>query len=220
MAQWFLLNTTTAVPSGTVPAGNPQKLLGGQLLDDTKTSLAPWQAGGGIFWPSSDPVVAAAALVAQKISASKGGNEDACDKVMLAGALNSLLTGSPPSQAGAVKTQTLSLTLAQIKALTSGTAFNVGPALPTNAQLFGAYVTWTEITGGGLSAVHLIIGDATTNNSILTSTDVFGALGPANQAAFQNRSSSQIQATLTAVGAALSAATAGALSITLYYSIG
>jgi hypothetical protein len=220
MATWYALTTITAPPSGAVPPGNPQTLFAGHLVDDTKTPLAPFQALGGVFWPASDPTVAAAAAIATKLHAQRGQNEAAANAVMLGAALSALLNGTPPTQAGSVKVQTLTLALAGIQALTSATAFNVGAPLPTGAVLIGANAVWTAITGGSLSQVHLIIGDATTSNDILATTDVHGSSSFANASAVQARSAAQIQATLTTVGDTLANATAGALTINLYYSIG
>jgi hypothetical protein len=218
MATWYLLNTTSIVSTST-PVGIPAKALAGSEFNDAVTPLAPWQAAGAIFWPSSDTVVAAAATLCQKLSANRGQNEDALDKVMAAAAANSLLaaTSGAGGTSSVVFTETATFNLAAIQALTSGTPFNVGAALPANAVLLGAVVTWTAITGGGISACHLVLGDATTANDILTSTDVWTASGSVNASAFSSRPAGQVKGTLTAVGAALSAATAGAVSVALYY---
>ena len=116
------------------------------------------------------------------------------------------------------------LNLAAIQALTSGTAFNLGVALPTNARLIKHEIdVVTQVTGGSLSQVHMTLqGGSDSAGSIQGSTDVFTAAGyfaVAGSNDYATRGGQQIKATLTAVGDTLANATAGSLSVNLYYSV-
>ncbi len=207
MAKWFLLNAVTL----TMTIGQPEKLLPGKTIDDTIIPLATLASVGGQVWPVADTKVSAAAAVVAAAQKNKGIDEQDSANLMFAAALAS-------SQAQAVQTQHFTLTTAQIQALTSGTAFNVGAPLPTGAVLHGYSASWVAVTGGTLSGVALVIGDATTANDILTSTSVF-TTGKTSAGDYQPRSGAQIQATLTATGDTLADATAGSLTIDLFYSV-
>lgn len=116
------------------------------------------------------------------------------------------------------------LNLAAIQALTSGTAFNLGVALPTNARLIRHEIdVVTQVTGGSLSAVHMTLqGGSDAAGSIQGSTDVFTAAGYLSVAGsndYSTRGGQQLKATLTAVGDTLANATAGSLSVNIYYAV-
>ncbi len=87
MATYYLLNTTTVTDSS-----GSHKYLAGSYIDTANVVTAPITAAGGVLWPSATAVVAAAAVIAQALHASKAGNEDACDKIMLAAVASQLNT--------------------------------------------------------------------------------------------------------------------------------
>jgi hypothetical protein len=122
---------------------------------------------------------------------------------------------------------TVDIPLATIQAQTSGTAFNVGAALPATASLIRSQVNvLTEVTGGTLSAVKAKLQGTGTAGELVggsAGVDVFGATGPYTDVASGtelnvNRGGQQLKMTLTATGDTLADATAGHLSVDLYYA--
>lgn len=219
MALWILLNATSyEVTASGAGAGLKTRLLAGTVINDAITPTANITAAGGVLWPAADVTVSAAAAAAQSANKNAGADEGAMNTLLLTSALASLQTGSGGIGSVTLR-QSLVLNLAGIKALTSGTAFNVGAALPANARLLGAEAVWTAVTGGSLSDVELIVGDATTTNSVMTTTNVHSGSSSKGVSAFQSRGGAQIQATLTATGDTLANATAGAVAINLLYVV-
>jgi hypothetical protein len=194
--------------------GGVRLIQAGSTISDAGVQAA-YLSAGGVLVPATDAVLGPQAAIVQKARA-RGANEDTCSRMMLAALGNAAYTGAVQ---GAVQRQSLAQNLAAIKALTSGTAFNIGAALPTNAQLVGVQASWTEITGGALSAVSYRVGDATTDNNVLGATDVWGSLGPASASLAQARGGVQIKGKLTATGDTLANATAGQLTTSLLYVI-
>lgn len=132
--------------------------------------------------------------------------------------------GAGGTDTGEVQKVSTTLNLAAIQALTSGTAFNVGAVLPANARLVGAeIIVTTPVTGGTLSAVAATVqGGADAAGSILATQSVFAAAGtfaPAGSNPYLSRGGQQIKATLTATGDTLAHATAGALTVNVFYAI-
>lgn len=82
MASYYLCSK---VP---VPTVSP-----GKLVRDTDTYYAALTSLGALLWPSSDPVVAAAALLAQAERRLKGASQDDLQAIMFAGAIRSLRSG-------------------------------------------------------------------------------------------------------------------------------
>jgi hypothetical protein len=116
------------------------------------------------------------------------------------------------------------LSLATIQAQASGTAFNIGSVLPTNARVIRHEVdVVTQVTGGSLSAVHITLqGGTDSAGSIQGSTDVFTAAGyftVAGSNDYATRGGQQLKATLTSVGDTLADATAGSLVVNIYYAV-
>lgn len=130
-----------------------------------------------------------------------------------------------PSPTGLVLKYNVPFTLAQLQALTSGTAFNVGVPLPPNARLEQAEINvTTALSGGGATAVTMTLqGGSDAAGSIIASTSVFTG-GPAVIATpgsnpYAARGGQQIKATITNTGGTMATLTAGALSVDLFYAI-
>jgi hypothetical protein len=75
MSTFFLINTV--VVSGT-------KVFAGDTINDAVDDAVAIAAAGGLLWPSSDPVVAAAAARAVNARLNRGANEEAVDAIMQA----------------------------------------------------------------------------------------------------------------------------------------
>lgn len=129
---------------------------------------------------------------------------------------------APVGQQGAVQHVQIDIPLATIIAQTSGTAFNIGAALPANARLLAAEVdVVATVTGGTLSAVTSTIQNTgETAGAIQASHSVFAATGFFNTAGsnpYASRGTQQLQMTLTATGDTLAHATTGHLQVNLFY---
>ena len=102
MALWILLNNVT-VGSQNPAAGISQTQVkyAGETINDAVTTLAPIQAAGGVLWPASDPIVAAAALNVITTYKRRGQTVDmnTMPALMLAAALASIanVPGSSPA---------------------------------------------------------------------------------------------------------------------------
>jgi hypothetical protein len=228
MSQYYLLNCVTvdsmSTPSATVgPPGTQglgKKYLAGALIDSNvvgTVGIAGIQAVGGVLLPATDPVLSAAAAIAQARAKNRGVDESELNGIMMAAA-------SQSTYAAAVQMQSIVIPLATIQAQTSGTAFNVGSALPTNARLIDAEVSVvTPVSGGSISAVTATLqGGSDAAGSIIASHSVFTGANPLNSPVgsnpYPNRSGQQLKMTLTSTGGALSTATAGALQVDIFYT--
>jgi hypothetical protein len=128
-----------------------------------------------------------------------------------------------PNPYGTPKHLAVSLTLAQIQAQTSGTAFTI-VTLPANFWLQNSQIRNTQtFAGGGVSAMtgSLGIAGATTSIiasgiSILTSGLINGTPGTNP---FPQRGGSAIQLTLTETGGTLATLTAGTITVDLLGTI-
>lgn len=129
-----------------------------------------------------------------------------------------------PACTGMLLHATIDIPLATIQAKTSGTAFNIGPALPSNARLVRSDVNVVAtVTGGSISAVTSTIqntgetaGAIQASHSVFTATGTFDNIGSNPQ---PDRGGQQLQMTLTATGDTLANATTGHLQVNLYYTI-
>jgi hypothetical protein len=72
MAQWYLIGDTRV---GT------QTYYAGDLVDDAITPTATLQSAGAVLWPASDPVMAKAAALAQKMRL--GGQDSSARTVVM-----------------------------------------------------------------------------------------------------------------------------------------
>jgi len=122
-------------------------------------------------------------------------------------------------QIAGVQRVTQTFTLAQLQALTSGTAFNCLPVLPTNAKLLGFDVVVNQVLAGNTSDTITVQGVGDAAGTIVASTSVFtgapAAIGMQGSNPYASRSGQQIQATITG-GAALSGLTTGNLTFNAY----
>lgn len=126
--------------------------------------------------------------------------------------------------AGEVQKFATTFNIAAIQGKTSTTAFNVGAVLPANARVVATEVlVTTPITGGTLSACTCKVGAGTeAADAMMAAQDVFTAAGTfsdpgTNQVA--SRGGAQVKATLTATGDTLANATAGNITINVFYAV-
>jgi hypothetical protein len=130
-----------------------------------------------------------------------------------------------PSCIGMELRYTVAIPLATIQTYTSGTAFNVGVPLPTNARLDAAEINvLTPLSGGGATAVTAALSGGTdTAGSIITATSVFtgaqAVIATPGSNPYAARSGQQIKMVLTDTGGTLAGLTAGSLSVDIFYSI-
>jgi len=87
MAALILINDTKAQSQS-----GPQMFRAGSTISDPAAQAAII-AEGGFLWPATDPVIAATAIIVQKLR-TQGMDEAFCARAMLAGVGNSLLQGS------------------------------------------------------------------------------------------------------------------------------
>lgn len=213
MSQWYLLNKVT-IGSRIV---NP-----GTFYDDAINSTANVTSAGGVLWPASDATVAAQAKVVQNAHQKRGMTAEEMQALMIVAAIASTRTG--PS-AEATQKLVVDVPLATIQAQTSGAAFNVGAALPASARLISAEIdVVTAISGGTLSAVTAALqGGSDAAGSILAAVTVFTGAAASNSKPgsnpYPNRGGQQLKMTLTATGDTLANATAGHLSVAVFYEI-
>jgi hypothetical protein len=130
-----------------------------------------------------------------------------------------------PNPMGMILHATIAIPLATIQAQTTTVAFNIGPVMPASARLIDAQINvLTALSGGGLSAATMSLSGGTDAvTSIIGATNVFtGAPTPGAAVGtnpYPGRGGQQLKATITSTGAALSAITAGVLSVDVFYSI-
>lgn len=119
-----------------------------------------------------------------------------------------------------IKHLTVNLTLAQIQAQTSGTAFTI-VTLPTPFYVLGAEIVNTQaFAGGGASAMTATLqGGADAAGSMIASGTVFAANAinavPGSNP-YQKRGGQAIKLTLTETGGTLATLTAGTLTIDIF----
>jgi hypothetical protein len=122
MSTWYLLNDVVTSPA--------QRHLAGEFVDDSKTGTAGILAAGGVLWPSSDAVVAAAAALVQAYR--RRGSAGDFSTLMVAAATRSL-----SGEAGGAVT---SVTGAAPISSTGGTtpALSISPATDSAAGSMSA----------------------------------------------------------------------------------
>ena len=213
MSTLVLVNTVTIVQNS-----QPSKVFAGESISDAGIQ-ASVLAAGGVLAPATDANVAAAATLVTKLR-SHGANEGECNAVMMSAYASTAYASQPVHVV-------VDIPLATIQAQTSGTAFNIGAALPTNAKLTAASITaLTDLSGGSAASAHASLqGTGDSAGSILGSTNVFTGAPTTPQSVagsnpYQSRSGQQLQMVITGDGThALSTLTAGHLSVDLYYSV-
>lgn len=131
---------------------------------------------------------------------------------------------TPGTNQGEVQHVTIDIPLATIQAQTSGAAFNIGSALPTNAQLLDASINViATVTGGSLSGVVATVQNTgETAGAILGSKTVFAATGrfeTVGSNPYASRGGQQLQMTLTSTADTLAHATTGHIAVDLYYAV-
>jgi hypothetical protein len=218
MSAMILITTVTAATIGA--GGNPDVYFAGSTISDANVQAAVL-AVGGVLAPATDPILAAAAAVVTSLRNSTAIDEHRASAIMTA-AMAGVAYGEVPQRV------TVDVPLATIQAQTSGTAFNVGSALPANARLLNAEVNvLTPVSGGTLSAVTVKLeGGTDTAGSILGGasglsvfTGASAVVAGSGSNPYQSRGGQQVKMTLTATGDTLADATAGHLSVDLFYSV-
>lgn len=125
----------------------------------------------------------------------------------------------------AIQRLAIPITLAMIQAQTSGSAFNIGKVLPTNARVMDCEVAvTTPVSGGSLSGMTLKVqGSTDAAGALMGAQNVFtGCPAVGNTIGsnpYASRGGQQLQATLTASSDTLANATAGALIVNVFYAI-
>jgi len=192
-------------------AANPNNLADGQLAVALDTyNLWQWQA---------ESTTSASSSVLQVTGVTTG------RWILLVGA------GTPEGDAqGEIQHTTIDIPLATIQAATSGTAFNIGSALPANARLIATELdVLTALSGGSGASAHATIQNTgETAGAILASTTVFTGAASVNGSPgaavgsnpYVSRGGQQLQMTITGDGThALSTLTAGHLQVHLFYAV-
>lgn len=124
----------------------------------------------------------------------------------------------------AIKHMTVNLTLAQIQAQTSGTAFTL-VTMPPNAYLIATEVVTTQtFAGGGVTAITASVSGGTdANGSIVATGASILTLGAVNAAPgtnpYQKRGGQAIKTVITNTGGTLATLTAGTLTYDLFVCV-
>lgn len=237
MAQFYLLNVVRT--QGIV-------YLPGALIDDSVTPTTPITAIGGVLWPESDATVQAQAALVSAAHSQRGMNETDMQFLMFAAAhaselaqIDTIDTNVATNTASittlntevasvtglAIVRVTTAIPLVTIQAQTSGTAFNVGAVLPTNARVLAAEINVaTAVSGGSLSAVTATLqGGTDTAGSMIASSSVFTGAKPIiatpGSDPYTSRGGQQLKMTLTSTSDTLANATAGVLSVDVFYAV-
>ena len=131
-----------------------------------------------------------------------------------------------PSCTGITLHAVIPVSLATIQAQTSGTAFNLGPALPANANILSYDINVvTPLTGGGETGTTATVQNTgETAGALIASTQVTsgsptGRHLSAGSNPYAMRGGQQLQMTLTATGGTLAGLTAGSLTVDIFYTI-
>lgn len=229
MSQFYLINT--------VILANGTKLLAGEFVDDAVTPSAPITAAGGILWPASDTVVAAAGVAVAAKHANRGINESEANDLMIAAVENSI-RGTNSGAAASIATlqgqqiQKVTCTITQaadLAGLAGGvTSFNknIGAALPANARIIGyeltgftgfddaTHATYTAKAGGASSTDLISTANVTTGQTGFPKPGTAGALGYAGAPQGGQQLVANISTTVN-----LNTATVGAITFNVYYAV-
>lgn len=136
-----------------------------------------------------------------------------------------------PAPTGDVLHATIDVPLTAINAATSGTAFNIGPALPSNAVIVSSDINLIQVIAGGSVGTSVVA--KVQNNAGETAGSLLGGAGGLNvftgatlglyaatgSNPYAKRGGQQLQMTITAGAGTLASATTGHLAVDLYYTI-
>jgi hypothetical protein len=128
---------------------------------------------------------------------------------------------------GSVVHLTIDIPLATLQAKTSGAAFNIGSALPTNAVILGpvSVNVIQVLAGGSVGAAHITIQNTgETAGALVASTNVFTGVTPgyfvtAGSNPFPIRGGQQLQATVTLTVDTMAHLTTGHLAVDIFYTV-
>lgn len=227
MATWYLLNDCQY---------GVYMLRAGKLINDAIYSTPRIQAAGGVLWPSSDPVVAAAAANVTFFK-RRGVPSDILAPLMLA-AVEAATNGSAlgvatPNVYGTVQKATTTIGFAAVQAASttqtispSGAATGITGSLllPANARVIAREINVTQaFTGGSISAMTIGVGgvssiDIVSSQSVFTLVGLVGGTSGTNPTPFY-AASTQVTVLFTSTTANLSSLTTGSVTIDLLYMV-
>lgn len=143
----------------------------------------------------------------------------------IAEAVLALQGGSGQVAAGLVHL-TIDVPLATLQAKTSGAAFDIGSALPTNAKVFGTAIKLLEeLAGGSTTQAHVTVqAHGASAGGLQASTNVFTGAGlnttnNVGAAPVQDQSGVTLAATVTLVGDTMANLTAGHFEVHVFYAV-
>jgi hypothetical protein len=216
MALWYLINDTQY---------GLYTLRAGKLINDAIYNTAKIEASGGVLWPASDPVVAAAAanITLQK---RRGVPSDLLAILMqsaVEAAQNSNIAGANAGASIYAVVQKFTATIGFAALTAAATTQVISPAaflLPANTRIIGHEINGTAaFTGGGLTTMTIAVGGNGSNNEIVSSQSVFTAVGLV--AGTSGANPQGLYATATQIGVLftgsgnVNSATAGSVTIDL-----
>jgi hypothetical protein len=218
MAKWYLINDTQH---------GSHLLRAGKLVDDTVYNAAKIIASGGVLWPASDPIVAAASATITAMK-RRGVPADILQPLMLAATVassNGSVDGSAGNVYGIVQKASVTVGFAQLTAAATTQTLALAPfLLPAGARVIGRQMNVTAaFTGGGLSSMTVSVGDGVSADDIISGQSVFTLLGIIEGAAGSNPiplypAQTQVNVLFTGSGD-VNLATAGSVTIDLLYIV-
>lgn len=203
MATFYLLNSLYV---------GANFLAAGTLIDDAVDNVANIKASGGALAPSSNPVVAAAALIAQGMKL-RGQSPDLLTDIMGANVDTVLGKASATILFGALTAAALTQTISP-----------AGLLLPAGARLLGrTFRLATAFSGGAIATMVIDLGVAA-GNAIASAVNVFTGAPAAQKGTdgadpFGLYDAAQLTAKFTSTTGNVNAATAGSVTIDAYYAL-
>lgn len=214
MANW----TCIVPPAG--PIGSKGHFIrSGQTVSDTQITLSLYTALGAVFWPASDPIVAAAAL---GLAARRGVPPDVAANVMIAAcqaSTNGQTQGNGVSNIfGTVTKYSATIGFAALSA--AALTITLSPStlvLPSSTRVLAHEINVTQaFAGSGVTGLTVGFGGASSTEIVSTQSllaaGLFGGTSGVNPQPLYS-AGSQLQALFTATGANLSALTSGSVTI-------
>ena len=213
MATFYLCNN---VVTGT------RRWFAGRLLNDQVDNVIAIRGAGGVLWPSSDPVVAAAAATATYRRTIHGAPPAITAKIMMTAVQNGFANGG--TVAGVQKV-TATIGFAQLTAAALTMSLPLGALLPANARIISRELRLaTPFTGGTIASMACSVGLAG-GSEIVTAANVFTG-APGAQRGVDGvdpfelfPTGGQLTVTFTSTVANVNAATAGSLVVDVMYIV-
>ncbi len=222
MATHYLINS---IRLGT------RTIWAGSLIDDAKVDTAPMLAVGGKLWPSSDAVVAAAAVEVGK--RRKAGSVDGIDAIMNAAVDRSQETKITTAQSGVdaglpLQKKEVTIGFAEVAALGAVVtgSIDVGTVLPAGARLVGGELSVTTKfqNAGDTDTTTADLGTTTAGHTDVAvdgaSLKTTGLKGGGTNVGYVGRLIGAQQGSVKFTSDVnLSTLTAGAVKCTLFYTV-